>query len=631
MLRIVYFALLASFAGVVSSCSTVPDPYKIPDIPEEKLAHMPEWAQNAIWYQIMVERFRDGDPNNQPSLKTIKGSWPHNKPDTWQPSVWTSDWYAQADWELDTGKPFYETVHMRRYGGDLQGVIDKLDYLTDLGITAIYFNPLNNSPSMHKYDPSYYHHIDVNFGPDPDGDLALIATENPADPETWVWTSADKLFLELIQEARKRDIRIIMDFSWNHTGSEFWAWQDILENQLDSPFKDWYEIESFDDPQAGTTFSYSGWAGVPELPEFKKIGAGDWVHGQPIPGDLHPEVKQHIFAVTRRWLDPLGNGDLSAGVDGFRLDVAELIPMGFWRDYRAFVRSINPEAYMVAELWWDDWPDVLLDPTPWLDANVFDAAMNYRWFVPTRSWFAGTAIPITKPSQVVAYLDSVHQYNPATWRVMMNTAATHDTPRNLTSLYNKTQYKYRALPVQNPEYKIQRPDEETYQDLKQLLLFQFTYKGAPHIWMGEELGMWAADDPDTRKPLWWPDLDFEDEVSHPLGHSRNEDSVYKNETIFEYYRTLIRIRRDHPVLVTGELSFDLIDDDRQLLGFKRYNNQEAVYVLFNNDTVAHEISLELANPSALVLIGPELHYSGDGAIATITLPANSAAAYWLSE
>ncbi len=612
----------------LASCKSVSDSYSVPEVSEEKLAHMPEWAKDAIWYQIMVERFRDGDPTNQPSLRTIEGSWPHDKPSTWQPSVWTSDWYALADWELDSGKPFYETVHMRRYGGDLQGVIDKLDYLSDLGITAIYFNPLNNSPSMHKYDPSYYHHIDVNFGPDPDGDLALIATEDPANPDTWVWTSADKLFLELIQEARQREIRIIMDFSWNHTGSEFWAWQDVLQNQLDSPFRYWYEIESFDDPEAGTSFSYSGWAGVPELPEFKKIGAGDWVHGQPVPGDLHPEVKEHIFAVTRRWLDPHGNGDLSAGVDGFRLDVAELIPMGFWRDYRAFVRSINPEAYMVAELWWDDWPDVLLDPSPWLDANVFDAAMNYRWFVPTRSWFAGTEIPIRYPSEVVAYIDSVHQYNPTTWQGLMNTAATHDTPRNLTSLFNKTQYKYRALPAQNPDYKIHKPDEKTYQDLKQLLLFQFTFKGAPHIWMGEELGMWAADDPDTRKPLWWPDLEFEDEVSHPLGKERPRDTVAMNEEIFSYYQSLISIRREFRSLSRGDLDFFLIDDDRQLLGFSRSYENEKVYVLFNNSDTEQQITFDEEFGTLIQLIGAEPSYSESENSVSITVAANSGALYW---
>ena len=143
------------------------------------------------------------------------------------------------------GVLFYETVHMRRYGGDLQGVIDQLDYLADLGINAIYFNPVNDSPSLHKYDVRNYHHVDIFFGPDPQGDAALIATEDPADPSTWVWTSADKLFLELIEQARQRGIRVIMDYSWNHTGIAFWAWKDVLERQQASPYADWYRIDSF--------------------------------------------------------------------------------------------------------------------------------------------------------------------------------------------------------------------------------------------------------------------------------------------------------------------------------------------------------------------------------------------------
>lgn len=178
----------------------------------------PEWAKTAIWYQIFVERFQNGDPNNDPTLQNIKGSWPHKKPASWEISNWTSDWYQQTDWEKETGKDFYTTVQMRRYGGDLQGVLNQLDYLQSLGINALYFNPLNDSPSLHKYDARSYHHIDVNFGPDPEGDLQIIASETPNDPNTWKWTSADKLFLKVIEEAHKRNIKIVLDYSWNHTG-----------------------------------------------------------------------------------------------------------------------------------------------------------------------------------------------------------------------------------------------------------------------------------------------------------------------------------------------------------------------------------------------------------------------------
>ena len=202
-------------------------------------------------------------------------------------------------------------------------MLEKLDYLQDLGITAIYFNPLNDSPSLRKYDVRHYRHIDRNFGPDPAGDSAIIDEETPIDPSFWQWTAADKLFLKLIDEVHMRGMRLIMDYSWNHTGIKFWAWEDLKKNQAKSRYKDWYEIISFDDPKtAEDEFRYEGWLGVKTLPELKKINVSNKKKGLVFEGDLHPEVKTHIFNITRRWLDPNGDGDPSDGVDGFRLDVA---------------------------------------------------------------------------------------------------------------------------------------------------------------------------------------------------------------------------------------------------------------------------------------------------------------------
>lgn len=240
---------------------------------------------------------------------------------------------------------------MRRYGGDLQGLINRLDYLQDLGVTALYINPINNSPSLHKYDPSSYHHVDVTFGPDPEGDIALMATEDPADPATWKWTAADRLFLELIRMAKERNLKIILDYSWNHTGTEFWAWKDILKHQGASAYKDWFMIRSFDDPATPENeFEYDGWAGVKSMPELKKIDVVNRRHGHPYEGNLQEEVKRHVFAVTQRWLAP--DGDTSKGIAGYRLDVADQLPMGFWRDYRMFVRSVQPNALLMGEIWW---------------------------------------------------------------------------------------------------------------------------------------------------------------------------------------------------------------------------------------------------------------------------------------
>jgi glycosidase len=567
-----------------------------PSAPEETadkdLSSVPEWAQEAIWYQIFVERFHDGDPSNNPSLVSVEGSWPHDKPESWDITPWTQDWYAREDWMQASGKPFYEAVHMRRYGGDLQGVMDKLDYLEELGITAIYFNPLNDAPSMHKYDARNYRHIDVNFGPDPAGDRALIASEDPADPETWVWTSADKLFLELIESAGRRGIRVIMDYSWNHTGITFWAWQDVLEHQQDSPYADWYQIDSFDTDS--TDFSYPGWAGVPELVQFRRYDSVDeFEHGELIPGSLHPGITAHIHAVTERWLAP--DGDVSKGVDGFRLDVAELIPVGFWRDYRKFVRDINPEAYLVGELWWADWPEELIDPTEWLQGDLFDAVMNYRWYRPTRRWLGGAAPELEEPSEYAGELEAINAgLRPEVLRAQMNLTASHDTPRFSTSIFNQGLNKYQVNPRENPDYKLHRPDQRSWRDVRLILLQQFTYIGAPHIWMGDELGMWGADDPDNRKPVIWPEFEFEDEVAHPFGKDKPRDEVQADSDLLEYYRQLVQLRKANPVFSTGELEFIFSDDDKNVMAFARHDAAgNYALIIINNASQPADIELEL--------------------------------------
>lgn len=577
------------------------DEYSVKRVDDATLHAVPEWAKEAIWYQIFVERFRDGDASNQPTLEGIEGSWPHEKPATWQPTRWTQDWFEQEDWAKESGRNFYLTVQMRRYGGDLQGVLDKLDYLQDLGINAIYFNPLNDSPSLHKYDARNYHHIDIFFGPDPEGDLRIIESEDPNDPSTWQWTSADLLFLKVIEEAKKRDIRVVMDYSWNHTGITFWAWKDVLKNQLNSQFADWYRIDSFDDPESGTEFSYRGWAGVNELPEFRRHGEGaelPVVHSEPAPADLHPDLKRHIFAVTKRWMDPTGTGDLSKGIDGFRLDVAELIPAKFWRDYRHFVRSINPDAYLVGELWWEKWPDKMMDPAPWLQGDIFDAGMNYRWYMPTRSFFGRAKPEVLLPSEYVAHIDSVSKGVPMdVYYAQMNLTASHDAPRFMTSMFNSGQYKYAVNPRENPNYQLGKADTNTLERMNLVLVKQFTDIGAPHIWMGDEMGMWGADDPDTRKPLIWDDMVFDDEVWHPIRGQISAQKIQFDVDRFNIYETLISIRKNHPVLIHGTKEYTLIDDSNGLLGFERELLGSRAVVLFNNSDEIRSVTYKLSELS----------------------------------
>lgn len=168
------FSILLFVAIVMTSC-TGSDESK-----HEPVYTTPEWAKGVVWYQIFPERFRDGDPNNQPDRERARG------PQGWEPSSWTQEWYKRDGWELNHSDDFYGTVFERRYGGDLQGVMDKLDYLKELGVGAIYFNPVFDAQSLHKYDASYYHHIDRNFGPNPDADVAQFKMEDVKFKNWWL-------------------------------------------------------------------------------------------------------------------------------------------------------------------------------------------------------------------------------------------------------------------------------------------------------------------------------------------------------------------------------------------------------------------------------------------------------------
>ena len=349
---------------------------------------VPSWAKTAVWYQIFPERFRNGDPSNDPQRDDLIGSWPHEFPKNWQISDWTGDWYKLQPWESGGERGFYFHAQHRRYGGDLQGVIDKLDYLKELGITAIYFNPLFESPSLHKYDAAAFHHIDDNFGPDAAGDKAIVNQEDPVRPETWKWTSADRLFLKLIEEAHQRGIRIVIDGVFNHVGLNFWAFRDVMKHQQASVYKDWFTIYRWDDPATPENeFEYEGWAGVKELPEIREDENGL----------IHP-FAQHVFDVIRRWMDPNGDGNPGDGIDGWRLDVAEKVGIPFWRDFRKVAKSINPDAYLVGEVWWENWSEnKMFNAAPWLQGGVFDAVMNYRWAGESFLFFAAKNTKISAP------------------------------------------------------------------------------------------------------------------------------------------------------------------------------------------------------------------------------------------
>jgi len=554
--------------------------------PDDKtLTAVPEWSKHAIWYQIFVERFRNGDTLNDPSIEDMKGGYPDDYPAGWKITPWGHDWYAHEQW-LDQmkGGGFYSRIQARRYGGDLQGVLDEIDYIASLGVNAVYFNPLNDSPSLHKYDARTYTHIDRNFGPDPRGDASLMEKEVPDDPATWKWTAADKLFLKVVEEFHRRGIKVILDYSWNHTGKDFWALRDIRKNGRNSKFADWYNITSFDDPSTPQDeFSYEGWGGRnPYMPVFKKDIVPPDDKEMPFEGNFHSEsLKKYIFNVTKRWLDPNNDGNPADGIDGFRLDVAGEIPMGFWREYRKVVRSVNPQAYLVGEIWWLHWPDKLLDPAQFMGTQ-FDAIMNYRWYRIARGFF-GQAEPILNATGFVKGIGMINKgIGTDNIEAMMDVVGTHDSPRLSTSLYNKSMDKFNATPAADSNYKINRPDRRTIEEQKLLLVHQYTFPGAPHIWNGDEVGMWGADDPDCRKPIVWADIKYEDEKANFNPHkTRPVDRVFPDTALLRFYKLLTKLRRENETLATGDLKFLLADDASMVLAYSRNSGSDEIVCVFN--------------------------------------------------
>lgn len=518
----------------------------------------PEWARHAVWYQIFPERFENGDLSNDPTRGRIGG------PPGWEISPWTSDWYARADWENG------HSITVRRYGGDLQGVIDRLDYLRELGVTVIYFNPIFDAVSMHKYDASSYHHIDRHFGPDPAGDVAIMEAEDPLDPSTWRWTSADLLFLDLLKQARERGIRVVIDGVFNHTGRDFWAFRDLLQHGDASRFKDWYEGVVFDPSQADG-FDYKGWWGYRGLPELKEED-----------GNLIPPIRQHIFDITRRWMDPNGDGDPSDGIAGWRLDVAEDVGIPFWREWHAHVRSINPDALTIGETWTDK-ARVLIAP------DLFDVVMNYRFAYASHDFF------ITRRRDAVslgARIDSLLVEFPMAVNLsMQNLYDSHDTERLASMIVNADRGYKEESKIRDADnrYQVRKPNDRERAIQRLMAFWQFTAPGAPMVYYGTEAGMWGADDPDDRKPMVWPDRTYADETTHPFGHPRPRDPVAFDGDLFDWYAEMAALRNRLEPLRTG--GFSVLHADGDVLVFERRSDSGTVGVAINRGDVPAHVTL----------------------------------------
>ncbi len=536
-----------------------------------------DWARGIVWYQIFPERFRNGDTANDPTPEEVPEA--RNYP-SWQIHPWTSDWFEVQPYERKKSALFYDVVYSRRYGGDLIGVMQKLDYLKDLGVDAIYFNPLFEAATLHKYDGASFHHIDNNFGADSRGDLERLklATETE-DPGTWIWTSADSVFLQLIKEAHKRDIRIVMDGVFNHTGPEFFAFEDVRKNGPRSRYADWYDIKSWDDPATPQNeFDYAGWWGFKGLPEFYEDENG-----------FRPAVWDYIFHATERWMDPNGDGDPSDGIDGWRLDVADQVAPVFWKKWYKHIKEINPAALIVAELW-DEASEAVKD-------QRFDGAMNYPFAYAMVDFFIDQKTAIDA-AELARRLQKLYEaYGKNTLGLMWNLIDSHDTDRVASMILNPDlNFDRMRSPKDNPNYRVRKPNDTERKKQKLIAAFQMTFVGAPLIYYGTEAGMWGSDDPDDRKPMLWADLKYDDEKQHPLpGKKRPDDKNVFDGELFNYYRDLIRLRRDHPALNRGDFSIAEEFTSGDMIAFYRTAAGEKLLVAFNRSD--REQLLELPDNS----------------------------------
>ncbi len=581
--------LLIAAAGLISACGGPPAGEAVPQgtvIDGAGASEtVPAWAADMIWYQIFPERFANGDPGNDPSRDSLPH--PEEIPESWTRSEWTSDWYARADWEREKSDDHFWTVRDRRYGGDLQGVIDRLDYIQRLGVTGIYFNPLFWARSEHKYDGNTFHHIDPYFGPDPEGDFALMATES-SDPATWKMTAADALFFEMLDAAHARDLRVIIDGVFNHSGRDFFAFRDLYENQQESAYTDWYTVLEWDDPSTPENeFDWTGWWDAKSLPEFADNAAGT---------DLHPGPKAYVFDATRKWMDPNGDGDPSDGVDGWRLDVVADVPTGFWADWNTHVRSVNPAAYTVAELWEEAAETVA--------QGRFSALMNYYGFAfPTKGFLVDGRMPAT--DFVSALAERLRSHRPEVEYAVQNLIDSHDTDRVASMVVNAG----RDLPYQredweiwwdfdwgasnsanSAEYLIRKPSAGERAIQRLVALFQMTHVGAPMVYYGTEAGMWSADDPDDRQPMWWPEMAFEPVNTHPASGPVDPIAVGFDREVYDFYREVIALRRAYAALRRGSLEFLSADDAAQTVAYIRGHEEEMLVVAINRSDRPQSLS-----------------------------------------
>lgn len=502
----------------------------------------PDWAKGAVMYQIFVDRFCNGDKSND--IKTNEYRY------IGQNVRFVEDWNR-----------YPETMDVRDfYGGDLQGVLDKLDYLQDLGIEVIYFNPLFVSPSNHKYDIQDYDYIDPHFGKivEDQGELLIDGREENKDASLYINRVANKknleasneLFVKVVEEAHRRGIRVILDGVFNHCGS-FNKWMDrerIYENvegyekgafiSKESAYQDYFRFHEDKWPYNNT---YDGWWGHETLPKLNYEDS--------------KALFDYVMHIAAKWVSPPYNAD------GWRLDVAADLGHSqeynhyFWREFRKAVKSANPDAVILAEHYGNT--------REWLLGDEWDTVMNYDAFMEPLTWFF---TGMEKHSD--DYREDLRGNAESFWNAMMyhtasfsmpsfytamNELSNHDHSRFLT----RTNRKVGRIGTVGPQAANEGVSKAVF---REAVTVQMTWPGAPTIYYGDEAGVCGFTDPDNRR-------------TYPWGH--------EDMQMIAFHKEMIRLHKSCPELKTG--SIKPIDSEYNFLAYARFNKNAQTIVLINNN------------------------------------------------
>jgi alpha-glucosidase len=513
----------------------------------------PNWAKGAVMYQIFVDRFYNGDPGNDVENREYIYID--------RPCLKVEDWYAPTA-SMDVA---------RFYGGDLAGVLKKLDYLEELGVEVIYFNPIFVSPSNHKYDTQDYDYVDPHYGVIvndggevvPEGETNnLEATKyqkRVCDPENLV--ASNQLFKDLVAQMHARGMRVIIDGVFNHCGS-FNKWMDrerIYEKldfykegayiSADSEYRNFFSFQREEDEDWPYNDSYEGWWNHATLP---KLNYESSVY-----------LRRNIFHIAKKWVSE------EFGADGWRLDVAADLGRSkennhlFWKEFRKEVKSVNPEALILAEHYGD--------PTDWLLGDQWDTIMNYDAFMDPISWFL-TGMQkhsdekredLKNNSEV--FVNSI-THNMSTMltpslQVAMNELSNHDHSRFLTRTNGKVG-RIDTLGHQAAHEGI------NYGVMREGVVFQMTWVGAPTIYYGDEAGLCGFTDPDNRR-------------TYPWG--------FENRDLIDFHKIMIRIRKESSAIRTGSLR--ILTHDVGRLSYVRFNQKEQVVVALNNTEKVKKLTI----------------------------------------